>query len=271
MLKMDFHVHTCFCDGTDQPEKIVEEACRRGFTDLGFSGHADYDFCVPGLGMSDVVLDRYKRKLYRLREKYAGKINLYIGLELDCLGPRQTAEYTIGSTHCIRKNGEYISVDHSENDLVDAVTRLWKGDWYALVRDYYELEASVYDRTGCDWIGHFDLITKFNEGYRYFDETRDDYLEPALEAMKKLNKAELPFEINTGAIFRGFRKEPYPSRRLLKELNQMGGRIMINSDSHSASALGFHFDQAEKLAAECGFRKVTVLKPGGGFREIELC
>ena len=36
------------------------------------------------------------KELYELREQYRGKMNLYIGIETDCLGPVQKAEYTIG-------------------------------------------------------------------------------------------------------------------------------------------------------------------------------
>lgn len=270
MIKADFHTHTTYCDGNNTPREMVEAAYRQGFTDFGISGHADFSFCVPGFGMSDRKLKLYQEELVSLREEFAGKMNLYIGIELDCLGPVQKAEYAIGSTHCVQKNGEYIAVDDTEEELEDGVYRLWKGDWYAFVRDYFELESTVYERTNCDIVGHFDLLTKFNEGFAYFDETRDDYLEPALSAMKKLNDACLPFEINTGAISRGYRQDPYPSKRLLRELFLMGGRIMFNSDSHSVHSIGSSFDQAMRLAWECGFRRYTILKPGGGFREVEL-
>lgn len=270
MIKADFHTHTTYCDGKNTPREMVETAYRMGFTDFGVSGHADFSMVEPGFGMWDQALEDYKNELAALREEYAGRMNLYIGIELDCLGPVQKAEYAIGSTHCIKKGGEFVSVDDTEEKTADAVMRLWNGDWYAYARDYYELEATVYDRTQCDWVGHFDLLTKWNEGFKYFDETSDEYREPALAAMKRLNEAGLPFEINTGAISRGYRTEPYPARFFLKELHAMGGRIMINSDSHSADTIGFHFDQARRLAAECGFKRLTVLKPGGGFREIAL-
>ncbi len=269
-LLADFHTHTTYCDGKNTPRQMVEEACRRGFTDFGVSGHGDFSFCMPDFGMADAAFEAYKRELYCLREEFAGRMNVHIGIELDCLGPIQKAEYAIGSTHCILKNGVYVSVDESETVQEEAVRRLWDGDWYAFARDYFELEATVYDRTHCDWIGHFDLVAKFNEGYRHFDETRDEYLEPALAAMKKLNEQGLPFEINTGAISRGYRSEPYPSAILLRELRQMGGRIMINSDSHSTQNIGFRFEQALKLAVECGFRRLCVLNLGGGFREVEI-
>lgn len=270
MLRADFHTHTTYCDGENTPREMVEAACRMGYTDFGFSSHADCSFCVKDLRLSGELFERYKAELSELKDEYAGKINLYIGVELDCIGPVLEAEYTIGSTHFLYRNGEYIAVDKGREFLTDAVQRLWNGDWYAFARDYFELESNVYDRTHCDIVGHFDLLTKFNEGYVDFDESCDAYLEPALAAMKKLNSQGLPFEINTGAISRGFRTQPYPNKILLKELRNMGGRIMINSDCHRADHIGFCFDQAARLAAECGFTHTLVLAPGGGFREVEL-
>ncbi len=268
-LRADFHTHTTYCDGKSTPRQMVEAAYGMGLTDFGISGHADYSMWEQGFGMSDAILSAYKRELEALREEYAGKMNIYIGIELDTLGPVQQAEYAIGSTHSILKDGHLVTVDDTEEKLVQAVETFWNGDWYAMAQDYFELEATVYDKLHCDWVGHFDLLTKFNEAYRYFDETKDDYLEPALNAMKKLHSQGLPFEINTGAMSRGYRTAPYPNPILLRELHAMGGRIMINSDSHSVDTIAYAFDQAGKIAYECGFRKVTVWSKDG-FREIPL-
>lgn len=253
-LLADFHTHTSYCDGAGTPREMVEAAYKMGFTDFGISGHGDYSFCTPGFGMPDMRLEQYKQELRGLRDEYRGRMNVYIGIELDCLGPVQSADYAIGSTHCIWKDGEYVPVDDTGEALAGAVGRLWKGDWYAFARDYYEVEATVYDRTRCHWVGHFDLLTKFNQGNRYFDETKDDYLEPALAAMKKLNSQGVLFEINTGAVSRGYRSQPYPSGLLLRELKGMGGGIIINSDSHRCDTIGYQFEQAVGLAEACGFR-----------------
>ena len=268
-IRGDFHTHTTYCDGKSTPREMVEAAYRMGLTDFGISGNADYSMYEPGFGMSDAILASYKQELQKLKEEYAGKLNLYIGIELDVLGPRQQADYAIGSTHSVLKNGQLVCVDDTEEKLVQGVETLWNGDWYAFAKDYYELEGTVYDRLKCDWVGHFDLLTKFNEGYKHFDEMKDAYLEPALAAMKKLHRQGLPFEINTGAMSRGYRTAPYPNPILLRELHAMGGRVMINSDSHSAGTIAYAFDQAEKIAYECGFRNVTVWSKDG-FREIPL-
>lgn len=269
MIKADFHTHTNYCDGRNTPREMVEAAYKMGLTDYGVSGHAWFPYGWDG-GMSDEIYAAYRRELSELKAEYAGRMNVYIGVELDALGPVPEAEYHIGSIHCVRKNGEYVMIDSTEQVLCDAVDRLWDGDWYALTRDYYEMEAELFDKTGCDWVGHFDLITKFNQDYKHFDESDKRYLEPAMEAMRRLSARGLPFEINTGAISRGYRQEPYPSPLLLKELRKMGGRIIINSDSHSAENICYKFDLAIELARSCGFTETCILKPGGGFREEKL-
>ena len=266
----DFHSHTIYGDGKNTPAEMAEAAFRLGLTDYGISEHgflANYVYSESKtFGMDEAAFIRYLKELEELKERYKGKMHLYIGVEQDGMGPEQKADYTIGSTHQLLKNGEYVMIDESEEILVDAVNRLWGGDWYALTADYYRQEAKIAALTDCQIIGHFDLITKFNQDFRHFDETCDAYLEPALQAMRELNKAQVPFEINTGAMSRGYRKEPYPSSILLRELKSMGGRIMLNSDSHQTGTLLWRFEEAAKLAVSCGFDCYYVLAPGGGYR-----
>lgn len=273
-FRCDFHSHTVYGDGKNTPEQMALAALRLGLTDYGISEHGfldNYAYSETGtFGMDDEAFLRYLEEMQELKERFRGKMRLYIGVERDGMGPAQKAEYTIGSTHQLFKDGEYVMVDESEEILTDAVGRLWGGDWYGMAADYYRQEAKIVELTGCDIIGHFDLITKFNQDFRHFDESADAYLEPALQAMRELNKAHIPFEINTGAISRGYRKEPYPSALLLKELKAIGGIIMLNSDSHRADTLLWKFQEAARLAVSCGFSCYYVLEPGGGFRKVEF-
>ena len=49
-------------------------------------------------------------------------------------------------------------------------------------------------------MGHFDLLTKFNEGDRLFDAGAPRYLDAAMGALDTLLKEDVLFEINTGAM-----------------------------------------------------------------------
>jgi len=73
----------------------------------------------------------------------------------------------------------------------------------------------------------------------------------------------VPFEINTGAISRGYRTTPYPSFEILKAIHDGGGRIVFSSDAHDKSTLRYWFPQAEELAKKAGFRTYVVLGKTG--------
>ena len=253
----DFHVHTNFCDGRDTPGAIARAALDLGMTRLGFSGHAytssDESYCMSPEGS-----EAYRREIARLKEEYRGRLDIFCGIEQDCFSDLPPAEYdyVIGSAHYVRVRGEYRSVDHTPELLRQTIDECFGGDPYALVENYYEQEARIVERTGADIIGHFDLVTKFNEGGVLFDEEHPRYVAAAEAALDALLATGRPFEINTGAISRGYRTTPYPSLRLLRRIAERGGRVILSSDSHRADTLCFGFEEQREFAASFGLRVV---------------
>ena len=130
--------------------------------------------------------------------------------------------------------------------------------------------ASAAERKEFTLYGHFDLITKYNKNGKFFDETSSDYLDPMYKALETLAKSGKPFELNTAATYRQSDTEPTKSAvKWLSALSELGGSIIINSDSHQAHRIGFNFESAERLAASCGFKTRLILTPSG-FEEIRL-
>lgn len=117
----------------------------------------------------------------------------------------------------------------------------------------------MVEATSCTFVGHFDLVTRFNDEMHTFDEQDVRYTTPALECMEHLVAQGVPFEINCGAINRGRKAEPYPRRELLKALCDFGGEILINSDAHDTAHIAAGFDQAIAEAIECGFTHTNIL------------
>lgn len=239
----DLHVHSSFSDGKSTPEEIVRAAIARGMTRLGISDHSytffDEDYCMPKERIGE-----YRDCIAALKEKYAGRIELLCGIEQDLFSaePTEGYDYVIGSVHYICVNGEYISVDHTEEILLDAAKRHFGGDLIALAEEYWRTVARVAEETGADIIGHLDLVTKFNEGGRLFDESDPCYVAAATAAVERLLRSGKPFEINTGAISRGYRTAPYPSPFLQAYIRERGGRFVLSSDSHSADTLMYGFE-----------------------------
>jgi histidinol-phosphatase (PHP family) len=169
----------------------------------------------------------------------------------------------------MQKDGVYYYVDYSEEVQRKGIREGFGGDPYAMTRYYFEILAQFPQRQNPDIIAHFDLVTKFNEGGKLFDEDDPRYWKPALETMEYLCAKERMFEINTGAMSRGYRSVPYPSARLLRALREFGGRIVLNCDSHSVDTVCSFLPEAAEIARACGFESHCVLT-SCGWQEVAL-
>lgn len=246
----NFHTHTIYCDGKDTPEKLVKEALKLGCKEIGFSGHSytrfDRSYC-----MSKANTKKYIEDIVALKKKYRGKIRVYLGVEQDFYSdePCNLYDYVIGSVHYVKKDDVYIPVDESEAAQKRAVKKYYDGDFYAFAEDYYATVAQIYEKTKCTVVGHFDLITKFNEGCKLFDTMHPRYVAAADRALEKLLKAPVSFEVNTGAMARGLRSAPYPELRLMDRITKAAKKLITTSDCHDASKLLYGFDAVEFLVS----------------------
>ncbi|MBE6768759.1 MAG: histidinol-phosphatase HisJ family protein [Ruminococcaceae bacterium] len=249
MIRGDFHVHTTHCDGKHTPREMVEAALSRGMTHLGFSAHSPMAFSED-YTLRDMT--DYYREIRALQAEYRGRITIYCGMEKDLYSPMDTADcdYIVGSVHYVQKDGEYLVLDLSKEHLSEGVDRLFGGDWYALAEAYYAAVAQLWKLSPAI-IGHFDLITKYNEGGCLFDEHHPRYVAAARAAIDALIPYGIPFEINTGAIFRGYRTAPYPAPQLLAYIAQCGGTAILSGDVHHKDGLELLFDECRALAAAC--------------------
>ncbi len=156
---------------------------------------------------------------------------------------------------------------------------------------YFDTAGGVVDATDCDIIGHFDLITKFAEGWgfgpagnvisrsrcgaaefvsdifdtsderyiaawkkaidRIFDDCAERYKKGYRNRLEKsgiLEAGDKPvFEINTGAISKGYRTQPYPSAGQIAYIKSRGGVLILSSDSHAAGTVCYGFEEFENL------------------------
>ena len=67
--------------------------------------------------------------------------------------------------------------------------------------------------------------------------------QPAVQAADALLTTGKPFEINTGAISRGYRTDAYPSREIRTYLKERGARFILSSDAHRKEHICFGFDR----------------------------
>ena len=266
----DLHIHTCYDDGHDPVIDMARQALKNGFDSVGICVHSPIpgeDWCATEEGMQDFIRDA--RAAARDLE---GQIPVYCGIELDSLSivDRTPFDYVIGSVHVKKTPNGTWYYDDTREGLLKMVDVEFGGDRDQAMEDYFSRVAALAEDPDVDVVGHFDLPTKFNERPDpLFDESSKRYLDAAVAAMERLVNAEKIFEINTGAVSRGYRTGYYPSPRLLSALKDMDGRICISSDSHDVKTLGFEREKARALALQTGFSSVWEYN-GETFTEVRL-
>lgn len=104
----NYHTHTTRCghaEGTE--EEYILTALRCGFKVLGFSDHTPWAYATPGfvsrIRMLPFQLDDYVLTLRRLRENYADKLHIRIGLE---------AEYFPAYLGWLREETERLDIEY---------------------------------------------------------------------------------------------------------------------------------------------------------------
>lgn len=247
MILTDLHVHTVFSDGKNTPEEMVLAAIEKGMECIGFSDHSyaleDIDYC-----MAKENIEVYRKTVAELKEKYLGKIRILCGIEQDLYAdvPGKGYDYVIGSVHRVKAGDTYVSVDHRPQILIDGVNRHFGGDYYSLAEEYFRAVSSLADMDGIGIIGHFDILTKFNEGGKLFDENHPRYVAAWRAAADRLLLKKIPFEINTGPIPRGYRSQPYPAAPIREYIRTNGGSFILSSDCHKAENLCYGFEEWQK-------------------------
>lgn len=256
----NYHTHTSFCDGKNTPEEIVLSAIDSGLFAIGFSGHGYTDFDTRYC-MKDT--SGYISEIKRLKEKYKNKIEVYLGVEEDAHCPccRENFDYIIGSSHYSCLNGKFYPID-SNIECFEKCFSLFDGNAILFAENYFSHFCNYINTRKPDIIGHFDLLTKFEDvtESRFLNNT--EYLKLIRKYTESILDSGCIFEVNTGAISRGYRSVPYPHEDILHLIKKAGGRVMLNSDSHSSDTLTFGFENAKSLLKEIGFKFTYVIKSG---------
>lgn len=266
----NLHTHTCYCDGADTPEEIVITAMNKGHMSIGFSGHSYMDYS-PMFKKTGDKTEVYKKNVLDLKEKYKNLIKIYLGLEVDLYSNPDMSgfDYLIGSVHYLKCGEEYIGFDRNAMVVEDIIKRYFDGNGMKYAKAYYQTLAKLPDFGKFDIIGHFDLITKHCETRNFFDTSSKEYINAACEAAEAL-AGKIPFfEINTGAIARGYRTSPYPSIAIIKELKRLGFGVVITSDCHDKAMLDYRFNEAAEILKICGFKEKYILSDYG-FKSVGL-
>ncbi len=268
-MKASYHTHSRFCDGTGEPEDYVRAAIEKGFSAFGFSSHAPLPFATDW-NMKASDMPEYLRLTKQLKEQYKGRIELYTGLETDffpgCTDWRTMPglSFTLGAVHFLPHpiTGVAMPVDDDAKEFRNTLEDGFEGDIQAFGEAYYGALREMLVNMPPNILAHVDVFRKNNGGNRYFDEEDEWYREEVGKTLEIILLTDVIVEVNTGAMSRGYLKEPYPSQWVLEAILEAGIPIMLNSDAHSPEAVDHGYEEIRKYLLHLGFARQRVLYEG---------
>ena len=251
----NYHTHSTFCDGHNTPEEIVLYAIDRHFDAIGFSSHGytpyDLRYC-----MKDDV--GYIAEINRLKEKYNGKIKIYLGIEEDAFAPapyRSKLDFIIGSSHYYKIGEDYFPID-SSFDYFSRCLDAFNYDAVRMGEQYFSAFTDYILKHKPHMIGHYDLITKFDEKHTDLFLKNEKYNAVVEKYTRIIADSGFIFEANTGAIARGLRRSIYPAENLLHIIKNSPSGLILASDSHVVETLDAEFDETRRYLKDFGFMHV---------------
>ena len=256
----NYHSHCLYCDGRANMEDFIRFAISEGFT-----SYAPLPFSTAWTMEWD-RMDDYLSEFSRLKEKYADKIELAIGLEIDYLDedsnpslPRfqdLPLDYRIGSVHMLHSpEREIVDIDTPADTFRQLIDKHFDGDLDYVVHLYYKNLLRMVELGGFDIVGHADKMHYNASCYRpgLLDEPWYDTLVRGY--FTAIAEHGYIVEINTKAYHE--LGTFYPNERYFTFLKELGVRVQVNSDAHYPERI--NNARAEALAAlkKAGFTSVV--------------
>ena len=251
----DYHVHTARCGhagGTTR--SYVEAAVARGLTEIAFTDHVPLYFLPgedpdPNLAMTRAELPGYVGEVLALREEFAGRIDVLLGLEADYAEGHEAAlakilaahdwDVVLGSVHWVA--GDWIDAPGAgARHEVEGTEALWT--------EYYRLLGKAASTGFFDVLTHFDLPKKF--GHRM-----PASVSPAeREAVAAAQEAGVAVEVSSAGLRKAVGEE-YPAPSLLSSLVAAGVPIVFSSDAHAPAEVAWGRDRIDAAARAAGARE----------------
>ena len=250
-LTEDGHMHTSLCGhATGTMEEYVQEAIKRGLKKIYFLEHLETGISYfETTWLSDEDFDHYFREGKRLQKKYAGAIEIGLGVEvgynpdkvdviLQKLSERQWDRIGI-SYHFLNSTAGHLNMVSSKQINIDALGEY--GIEQVITAYYQDLTDAVRKLPG-DVLCHFDAALRYNPEFRT-SEKHGPFIDALLDAVAEKKMA---VEVNTSGY--KIRNEPYPAPALLKKVIERNIPLVAGSDAHHPQEVGRYFDRLANLS-----------------------
>lgn len=242
-------MHTPLCKHAfGEPEAYAQAAQTRGLKGIIVTCHnPPIDGWTPRVRMAESQFDEYVALIDRAAEKWAGRIDVRLGMECDFLPGMEAAlarqlaradfHHVLGSVH--PQFPEY-KERYAPNDPV------------GLQKIYFEHLAQAAESGLFDTLAHPDLVK--NEVHPDWDvATMAQTIEASLDRIAETGVA---MELNTSGLNKRM-PEMNPGPWMLELMAQRGIPVVIGADAHRPERVADKYSEAMSLLETAGYTHIS--------------
>ena len=217
----NYHTHTNFCDHSKgEVEDFVKAAIENGVEELGFSEHSPYlfpDGYESHYRAKKSTFGDYVARVLELKEKYADKIKIHLGVEMEYYPDYfdETLEFLS------QYNIEYIILGQHFLDSERGLSPQVPSEDEEHIKRYTE-EVCEGIKTGVfTYLCHPDVIN-----YRGDEKIYKKYARIICKTAKECN---VPIEFN---LLGYLTKKCYPNEKFFSVVAEVGNDVILGIDAH---------------------------------------
>lgn len=245
MIDYCYHTHTYRCGHAQgSEEEYVLSAIKNGYKVLGFADHV----YITGYGQpsergSLKELDAYAKTVLALKEKYKGKIEIYLGFECEF------APYFVDFYKSLLTEKHFDFLILGQHTHFSSPTE----GRYIYHTDNPEEELDIYTNDTLEGMksGLFTYLAHPDLFIRLFKEVTPHVKECFRKICEASIKYDMPLELNLGGVRWPEGTKPgyicYPCEELYKIAKEYNCKVIIGVDAHNPENLN-HEKSGEQVA-----------------------
>ena len=257
----DFHTHSINSDGKGTVDELCGFAIEKGIAGFALTDHADMEYYEER-----DTYNRIKKSIadaLEAKEKYAGKLEIYTGVELG------------GYLADPEKAKEILSLEPLDVVLCSVHGAVWEkyGRFYSKIEffedkfeeweiteyldDYFKILVETSKAFDYDVLAHIVCPARYMTG-RYGRKTElKNYEDEIVEIMKTVIEKDAALEMNVA----GFKKYTMQSEWLFDLYRDLGGRkVTIGQDTHQPHMISENVPLGIDMLRSLGYDSYTIYK-----------
>lgn len=201
----------------------------------------------------------------RLRDEYAGRIQVLVGFEGEWIRPEyealveelaahESVDFFIGSVHHVYE----IPIDY-DREFYGRALGVAGGREEKLFEDYFDSQYEMLKALRPRVVGHFDLIRLLSKKPgRDLREWKGVWARVVRNLKEIVDQGGL-IEINSSALRKGL-DEPYPARPICEEYLKLRGKLTLSDDSHGVAQIATNYGRAVDYVGSLGVKELWLLE-----------